>query len=301
MLSKYAGVLKVTRISAVFIKLEVRYPLNDKSDWPMKFFFGVLGVALLLCSCETNKNYKLLTRELNTAGIRHTVTYDGARPVKILYETFHGTGARDTTTADSILRREVDSVKFDPGSQTILLTRLFGNEHKDFRKYYFNSDNLLTKITRFDSDIEYITDSVKYDYTMRKASFYDLINKHVYELVYDSRNNIETETEKRIGDHHLYQTFYYYYDASGNPFLVNLDEDEELFGCFNLATVGLFWNNASRPLFCSKNNVQSFKEVTGTEERNGLFEYQYRHGVPQAQFGTDGVIYYRYSDQMISK
>lgn len=267
----------------------------------MKLFFGVLGVALVLCSCETNKNYKLLTRELNTAGIRHVVTYNGARPVRILYETFDGTGARDTTMADSVLRREIDSVKFDAASQTILLTRLSDEGHRDFRKYYFNSDNLLTKITRFDSKVEYITDSVRYDYTMRKAFFYDLINKHVYELVYDNKNNIETKSEKRLSDQHLYQTYYYYYDASASPFLINLDEDEELFGCFNSATVGLFWNNASRPVFCSKNNVQSFKEVTGTEERNGLFEYQYRHGVPQVQFGTDGVIYYRYSDREIAE
>lgn len=267
----------------------------------MKFFFGVLGVALLLCSCGTDKDYKLLTRELNTAGVKHTVTYDGARPVKILYETFDGSGARDTLRADSVLRREIDSVKFDPETRTILLSRLSDDGHKDFRKYYFNTDNLLTRITRFDSNVEYVTDSVQYDYTMRKASFFDLINKHVYELVYDNKNNIETETERRIGDQHLYQTFYYYYDASSNPFLINLDEGEELFGCFNAATVGLFWNNATRPIFCSKNNVQSFKEVTPTEERNGLFEYQYRHGVPQAQFGTEGVIYYRYTDRTVSE
>jgi hypothetical protein len=267
----------------------------------MKFFFGVLGVAVLLCSCNTDKDYKLLTRELNTAGVKHTVTYSGAQPVKILYETFDGSGARDTTRADSVLRREVDSVKFDAESRTILLTRLYEDGHRDFRKYYFNNDNLLTKITRFGSNVEYITDSVKYDYTTRMASFYDLINKHVYELVYDNKNNIETETEKRISDQHLYQVYYYYYDASANPFLINLEEDEGLFGCFNIANVGLFWNNASRPIFCSKNNVQSFKEVAGTEERHGLFEYQYRHGVPYVQFGTEGVIYYRFSDRKISE
>lgn len=267
----------------------------------MKFSYGVLGVALLLWSCSTDKDYKLLTRELNTAGVKHTVSYSGAQPVRILYETFSGSGARDTTMVDSVLRREIDSVKFDKESKTILLTRLYEDGHRDFRKYYFNSDNLLTKITRFDSNVEYITDSVKYDYTTRMASFYDLINKHVYELVYDTRNNIESETEKRISDQHLYQTYYYYYDASANPFLINLDGDEELFGCFNSGTVGLFWNNASRPIFCSINNVQSYKEVTGTEERNGLFEYQYRHGVPYVQFGTDGVIYYRYSDRTVSQ
>lgn len=265
----------------------------------MKFSYGVLGVALLLCTCSSDKDYKLLTRELNTAGVKHTISYNGARPVKILYETFSGSGARDTTMADSVLRREIDSVKFDNESRTILLTRLYEDGHRDFRKYYFNSDNLLTKITRFDSNVEYITDSVKYDYTTRMASFYDLINKHVYELVYDNKNNIETETEKRISDQHLYQTYYYYYDASANPFLINVDE--ELFACFNLETVGLFWNNASRPLFSSINNVQSYKEVTGTEERNGLFEYQYRHGVPHVQFGTDGVIYYRYTDTTVSE
>jgi hypothetical protein len=47
-------------------------------------------------------------------------------------------------------------------------------------------------------------------------------------------------------------------------------------------------------MFSSVNNVQSFKEVTKTEERNGLFEYQYAQGLPLAQFGTNSVIYRRY-------
>lgn len=267
----------------------------------MKFFFCVLGFGLLLCSCAKDKEYKLLTRELNTAGVRHTVTYDGAQAVSILHETFYGSGTRDTTGINSGLQRRQFFITHDPEGQTALVQAMGDNHSYNFRKYYFNSDNLLTKITRFDSDVEYTTDSVQYDYMTRKASFYDLINKHVFELVYDNRNNIETETEKRINDQHMYQTYYYYYDASSNPFLVNLDEGEELFGCFNFGTVGLFWNNATRPVFSSKNNVQSFKVVTGTEERNGLFEYQYRHGVPQAQFGSSGVIYYRYSDTTISQ
>jgi len=256
--------------------------------------FYALGVALLFCACGGDKDYKLVTREVNTAGIKHTVTYDEKLPVSIVFETFHGSRSRDTTGTDSILRREVDSIKYDLESNTALLMRLYDEGHREFRKYYFNSDNLLTKITRFDSKVEYITDSVSYDYTSRKASFYDIINKHVFELVYDHRNNIETETQKRMSDQHVFQTYYYYYDASRNPFLVNFDEDETLFGCFHLETVGLFWNNAARPVFSSKNNVQSFKEVSGGQERNGLFEYQYHSGVPTVQFGTNGVIYYKY-------
>ncbi|MEJ0029411.1 MAG: hypothetical protein WDO15_03145 [Bacteroidota bacterium] len=116
----------------------------------------------------------------------------------------------------------------------------------------------------------------------------------MYELVYDDKNNIETQTEKRIADQHVYQTFYFYYDTWQNPFLANLDDGEKLFGCFNYATVGLFWNNASRPIFSSANNVQSFKEVTSTEEHHGLYEYQYRLGMPAAQFGTNSVVYYNY-------
>jgi hypothetical protein len=271
----------------------------------MKFFFGALGVALLLCSCETDKTYTLLTTEVNTSGVKHTVTYQGALPVKILYETFHGSGTRDTTYADSIVRQEIDSIKYNLEERTVLLTRLSRDDdsmwNRDFRKYYFNNDNLLTKITRFDTRTEYTTDSVAYDYTSRKAFFYDLINKHVFELVYDSRNNIELETEKRMSDQHEYQSYYYYYDASQNPFLVNLDEGDQLFGCFNYGVIGLFWNNASRPVFSSANNVQSFKEVTRTEERNGLFEYQYRHGLPFAQFGNSGVIYYRYAKTTVNE
>lgn len=257
--------------------------------------FSFLLVALFFYSCGGDKSYTLLWHEVNTSGVKHTVTYEKELPVAIVYETFHGSGTRDTTMADSVLRKEVDSINYDLEAKTVLLTRLYDDEHKDFRKYYFNADNLLTKITRFDSKVEYVTDSVTYDYTQRTAFFYDVINKHVYELVYDNRNNIETETQKRISDQHIYQTYYYYYDASRNPFLVNMDEGEELFGCFNYSTVGLFWNNASRPIFSSKNNVQSFKEVTGNEEHNGLYEYQYRQGLPAVQFGNDGVIYYRYS------
>lgn len=264
----------------------------------MKFFFGVMGAALLLCSCGGDKSYTLVTRELNTAGVKHTVTYHGNRPVTILYETFDGPGTKDTTYSDSILRREIDSVKYDSKEKSIRLTRLYDDGHKDFRKYYFNSDNLLTRITRFDSNREYITDSVMYDYTTETASFFDLVNKHVYELVYDSKSNIETETEKRISDQHVYQTLYYYYDAARNPFQTNLDEDDQLFGCFHYENIGLFWNNASRPIFTSKNNVQSFKEVSGSQERNGLFEYQYRHGLPVVQFGNSSVIYYQYANSV---
>jgi hypothetical protein len=253
-----------------------------------------LIIAFLLLSCEEEKDLILLAYEVNTSGAKHTVSYEKGLPVSIVYETFHGSGARDTILVDSVLRREIDSINYDLENRTVLLTRLYDDAHKDFRKYYFNSDNLLTKITRFDSKVEYVTDSVAYDYTKKTAFFYDIINKHVFELVYDNKNNIETETEKRTTDHHVYQTFYYYYDASKNPFLVNLDEDEELFGCFNMSTVGLFWNNASRPLFCSKNNIQSFKEVASNEESNGLYEYQYRQGLPAVQFGNDGVIYYHY-------
>lgn len=259
----------------------------------MKSLVYALGI-LFLISCGGDKSYTLLWNELNTSGVKHIVRYDKHLPVAIIIETFHGTGTRDTTGVDSVLRREIDSIKYDFDNNTVLLTRLLDSTHKDFRKYYFNSDHLLTKISRFDSKKEYVTDTVIYDYTGRRAFFYDLINKHVYELVYDNKNNIESETQKRVSDQHLFKTFYYYYDASENPFLTNLDEDEQLFGCFNMSTIGLFWNNAQRPVFSSRNNVQSFKEVTKTEEHNGLFEYHYVQGFPVAQFGTNSVIYYRF-------
>jgi len=253
-----------------------------------------LLIALSMASCGGDKTYILLWHETNTAGVKHTVSYENEVPVAITFETFHGTGTKDTTGVESALRREVDCIKYDLDENTVLLTRLYDTTHRDFRKYYFNSDNLLTKITRFDRKNEYTTDSVAYDYTSRTAKFYDAINKHVYELVYDKKNNIESETEKRISDQHVFQTVYYYYDASRNPFLVNLDDDETLFGCFNMTTIGLFWNNASRPMFSSVNNVQSFKEVEGTAERHGLFEYHYAQGLPLVQFGTNSVIYRRY-------
>lgn len=256
---------------------------------------NVLLIVLVLVSCDKDRDLTLVRSELNTSGVKHTVFYRNGLADCIVFETFNGSGSKDTTGVDSILRREIDSVTYNPENRTALLIRLTDGGQKDFRRYYFDSDNLLTKITRFgDSKTEYVTDSVSYDYTTRTAFFYDVINKLVYELVYDSRNNIEKETLKRIADQHLYQTYYYYYDASRNPFLANLDDSEGLFGCFNYSTVGLFWNNAARPIFSSMNNVQSFKEVTSTEERNGLYEYQYKHGLPAVQFGTNSVIYYHY-------
>ncbi|MEJ0029410.1 MAG: hypothetical protein WDO15_03140 [Bacteroidota bacterium] len=108
---------------------------------------------------------------MNTIGIAHTVAYDNQFPISIVYETFSGSGSKDTTMVDSVLRREVDSVKYDIENGTALLTRLTDEGHRDFRKYYFNSDNLLTKITRFDSNKEYVTDSVRYDYMKRSAFF----------------------------------------------------------------------------------------------------------------------------------
>lgn len=261
----------------------------------MKSFRIALVVAFLASSCGEDRPLTLITRELNTAGVIHTLTYQRETLTKIVFETFDGTGTRDTLAVDTILRREVDSIQYDTDTNTILLLRQSPNrpdEYMAFRKYYFNSDDLLTKITRFGSGKEYATDSVSYDYTMQAAHYFDLINKHEFELVYDNRMNIETETEKRMGDGHVFHTNYYYYDAAQNPFLVNLDD--ELFACFHYRNPGLFWNNATRPLFSSRNNVQSFKEVTGKDERNGLFEYQYRQGIPATQFGNTGVIYYRY-------
>lgn len=289
-LSKFSHYLR----TGFFVILGGFVPRMSRVVALIKSLIFLLGISLVI-SCGGDKTYTLLWHELNTSGVKHIVRYDKVRPVAIIFETFHGSGAKDTTGTDSVLRREIDSIKYDFDENTILLTRPFDDSHKDFRKYYFNSDNLLTRITRFGSnEKEYATDSVAYDYTSRKAFFYDIINKQVYELVYDNKNNIESETRKRVSDQHVFEAYYYYYDASSNPFLVNLDEDETLFGCFNMNTIGLFWNNATRPMFSSKNNVQSFKEVNGAEERNGLFEYHYAQGLPLVQFGTNSVIYRRY-------
>jgi hypothetical protein len=270
---------------------------NDETGSLMKYFSLVVLVALVMVSCgQDPKDALLLVRELNTVGVKHTVSYSGIRPSTINYETFDGSGSRDTTYADSVLRREIDSVKYDDDANTILLTRLTETNgspiQKDYRKYYFNSDDLLMKITRYGNNKEYTTDSVAYDYTSQTVHYFDLMNKHVFDLVYDGKMNIESETEKRMGDNHVFHTTYFYYDAAKNPFLVNLDD--EAFGCFNFNSPGIFWNNASRPIFSSRNNVQSFKEVTNGEEHHGLFEYQYRQGLPVVQFGNESVIYYRY-------
>lgn len=276
------------------LNLGIPYPDTAERIALMKNSVFAL-VAILMISCGPDGPKILLKGELNTEGTRHRVWYNADVPVAIEFTMFEGTGTRDTTGTDMILRRELDSIIYNQDG-SITMSRLDKklNAFQPFRKFYFNRDGLLTALARFSPTGEYQTDTVHYDYTMRKAFYYDLVNKNVFELEFDNKDNISSILEKRISDQHLFRTTYFYHDASKDPFLVNVDDSDQIFGCFHKTTVGLFWNNASRPRFSSANNVQSFKEIKGEEESNGLFEYHYQAGLPMIQYGNNGVIYYEY-------
>jgi hypothetical protein len=128
-----------------------------------------------------------------------------------------------------------------------------------------------------------------------KALYYDLVNHELDELEYDRENNITSIVESRTGTNQVISTIFNYYTKSPDPFLINLSEDEQAFGCFNRKCVGLFWNGGMRPRFRSVNNVQATKQVRNSEESNALFEYHSRDGRPVARYGGYGVVFYKYT------
>lgn len=263
-----------------------------------KILFLALACSLLLAACSKESRHIFVTSELNTVGTRHIVAYNNELvPSKIIYETFMGSGTRDTTGIDSLTTLHIDSIVYDYPNRQAKLVRIVTNGEptkRNFRKYYFNSDNLLVRMTRFSNSGEFTTDSVYYDYTRRRAHFLDLINRISYVLEYDVSNNILSCIQAKTSDGTPLNSEYYYYDQASNPFLAHFPEDDLLFGCFNINNVGLFWNNGVRPAFSSRNNIQSMKRIRSGEETNELFEYQYHEGVPVVQYGSDGVVYYRY-------
>jgi hypothetical protein len=257
-----------------------------------------LACSILLFACGKESKHVFITSELNTSGVRHIVDYNNElAPSKIIYENFMGSGNKDTTGIDSLTKVDVDSIVYDFNNRNIKLVRLSSDGaagKRDFRKYYFNSDNLLTRITRFSAKTEYTTDSVVYDYTRRQATYIDLTNKISYVLEYDAGDNITSCIQQKMSDGSALNSEYYYYDEFSNPFLVNFADEDLLFGCFNINSVGLLWNNGIRPAFSSRNNVQACKKIHAGEETNELYEYQYRDGMPLVQYGSTGVVYYRY-------
>lgn len=254
--------------------------------------------GVLLFSCGEESKHILLTSELNTSGVRHIIDYTNElTPHKIIYETFVGSRSNDTTGIDSLTKVDIDSIVYDFNNRSIKLVRLSSDgieSKRDFRKYYFNSDNLLTRMTRFSETGEYTTDSVAYDYTRRQATFYDATNKISYVLEYDAGDNITSCIQRKTIDGTEMNSEYYYYTDSSNPFLVNFSDEDLLFGCFNINNVGLLWNNGVRPAFSSRNNVQSCKKIRAGDETNVLYEYQYRDTMPVVQYGGASVVYYSY-------
>ena len=248
-------------------------------------------------SCEDKHKGILLTAEIDMTGNRHDLRYTGDSLRSITYTTFITHSETDTAQIDTVIRRDVDSLLYNADG-TISLWRTHSRHSaagKVHRRYYFNADNLLTRITRFSGKTEYTTDSVAYDYTSHKAFYFDLVNKEVEEIEYDRNDNIVSVIRKRMNTGQVISTIYNYFTTSNNPYLLNLDEDSKLYGCFHRTTVSLFWNGGLRPQFHSARNVQATKHVRNKEESNALYEYQLRDGLPVARYGGYGVVFYRYS------
>jgi len=277
-------------------------------------FVSLVVISFLFCACGGDKGKVLILSEINMLGNRHDLAYRGDTLTSITYSTFITRSETDTVSIDTVIRRDVDSVIYEPDNSISLLRTYsrhssYGKIHRRFR---FDADNLLSSISRFNGDKEYITDSIVYDYTTQKAYYYDLVNNLVEELEYDRDDNITSVVVTKIGAARaqtvsqdqmpqfspdtspFLQATYNYFNTTRDPFLANLADAELLFGCFRKSSVGLFWNGGRRPEFRSAYNVQAAKHSRHNIETNALFEYQMKDGLPTARYGGDGVIYYRY-------
>lgn len=278
-------------------------------------FIPVVLICLGLHACSSDEGKVLIISEVNMLGHRHDLTYRRDTLTSIVYSTFITSSDTDSTRIDTLIRRDVDSLVYG-SDNSISLYRTFsrhGTYGKVHRRFRFNADNLLSSISRFSGSIEYTTDSVIYDYTTKTAYYYDLVNKLVDILEYDRDNNITTITKRNAPPRMMIQagasqpmpnmltgplrTTYNYFSKTRDPFLINLDDDQLLFGCFHKSSVSLFWNGGRAPAYRSVNNVQAVKETRHSTESNALYEYQMKDGLPTAQYGGDGVIYYRYRRQ----
>jgi len=257
----------------------------------------------------------LIVSEVNMLGYRHDLTYKGDTLIRIVYSTFITSSDTDSSKIDTLIRRDVDSLVYEADNSISLhrTSSRHGTYGKVHRRFRFNADNLLSSISRFNGNIEYTTDSVIYDYTTKKAYYFDLVNKLVEVLEYDRNDNITTITEeKAVAINNLakgsaqplpnmltgpLRTTYNYFSESKDPFLINLDDDEQLFGCFHRSVVSLFWIGGRGPEYRSVNNVQAVKETRHGTETNALYEYQMKDGLPTARYGGYGVVYYRYRRQ----
>lgn len=274
----------------------------------MRFVAPVL-VCVGLCACSGKKDRVLITSEVNMAGHRHDLAYRGDTLTQITYSTFITRSDADTSKIDTLIRRDVDSLIYESDNSISLLRTFsrhgkFGSVH---RKYRFNSDNLLLTISRYSPTGEYTTDSVAYDYTTRTAHYYDLVNKVVEILEYDRQDNVASIVKHRITNRSTtgavsqsassvtpIQITYNYFTNSRDPFLINVSDDQLLFGCFRRSAISLFWNGALRPEFKSAHNIQATKQARNNQESNDLYEYQFRDGLPTARYGGYGAVYYRY-------
>jgi hypothetical protein len=253
--------------------------------------------CMVIVSCDKDEPTAILATEIDMLGHRHDLKFRGDTLVGVIYSTFITRSETDTARIDTLIRRDVDSLVYESNQSISLLRKASRHSAsgKVHRRFYFNADNLLSRITRFDGNVEYTTDSVTYDYTSLKAYYYDLVNHELEELEYDRDNNITSIIEKRTGTNQVIASVYNYFTESRDPFLINLNDDQQAFGCFHRKCVGLFWYGGMRPQFRSVNNVQATKQVRNKEESNALFEYHTREGLPVARYGGYGVVFYRYS------
>lgn len=285
----------------------------------MRFIASAIVIVFGLFACDSRDDRVLLQSEINMLGSRHDLAYRGDTLISITYSTFITSSETDTARIDTLIRKDIDSVIYND-DKSISLLRTFSRHSsygKVHRKFRFNEDNLLSAISRFNGETEYTTDSVVYDYTARKAFYFDLVNKLVHELEYDRDDDITSILERKLSAATMFnlsgkvnltgqmpqvnpeaetivQSTYNYFTTSIDPFLINLDDHETLFGCFHRSSIGLFWNGGHRPEFRSVHNIQATKQTRNGEESNALFEYQLKDGLPTARYGGYGVIYYRY-------
>jgi hypothetical protein len=108
-----------------------------------------------MSACGDRRGKVQIVSEINMLGVRHDLTYRGDTLSSITYGTFISSSATDTTKIDTLIRRDVDSLVYE-SDNSIVLFRTF-SRHGVFGKphwrYRFNSDNLLTTISRFNGDV----------------------------------------------------------------------------------------------------------------------------------------------------
>lgn len=260
---------------------------------PKPLLVLVISLIIMILSAWSYLTKKRIAMSYYDIGDKTSLTYssDGL-PLKIEHGFVDILQDKDVKKSNKFITRSIDSIVYNLLNKTILLVRIYDLKDSidatnayNYRKFYFNDKNLLYKITQFDdsTNVEYSSDSIVYDFENRKAFHYNLLSKGmVVELHYDMRNNIVSQYHHEPPS--LYMEHHFDFDSYDNPFLIHLRNDEKLFGCFHIKSLGLFWSAFSKPLYCSSNNEISSREVITIhgqkDEFSGNFSLKYRNNLP---------------------